>query len=105
MMRCPAPVVDPITGRAEFHASGVFRIYFNRHGAAPLMWCVCPDPDGTDGAWPRWEIAVRDVVIESGCSTRYERKDTPDDEDGRPSAWISTVGTLSVDTLGRAVIR
>lgn len=85
--------------------SGTFRVYFNRHGAEPLMWCVAPSPSHPLGMWPRWEIAVRLVSFESGCSTCYEKKETPDDEDGRPSAWLEGVGTLTIDRSGHAVIR
>lgn len=39
--------------------TGSMRIYFNRHGAFPLMWCIEPDPRTASGAWPSWEIADR----------------------------------------------
>lgn len=85
--------------------SGTFRVYFNRHGAAPLLWCVAPSPNTNAGAWPRWEIAVRLVSFASGCSTGYSGKATPDDEDGRPSAWLEGCGTLTIDETGHAVIQ
>lgn len=28
--------------------TGSMRIYFNRHGAFPLMWCIEPDPREID---------------------------------------------------------
>lgn len=67
--------------------TGVLRIHFNRHGAAPLVWCVATDD---------WEIAVAGVAISAPVATMYRPKATPDDEDGKPSAWLQTFGTLSV---------
>jgi hypothetical protein len=81
------------------NVKGTFRVYFNRHGAEPLMWCVAPD-----GEVAGWEIAVRGVEIEAKCETVYAKKSTPDEDDGRPSAWIRTTGVLSVN-LGGATIR
>jgi hypothetical protein len=72
----------------EIEADGVFRVYFNRHGAAPLVWCV------HNGSV---EIAVAEVVIEEGhARTVYQRKETADDDDGMPSAWIETAGHLRI---------
>ena len=79
--------------------TGKFRIYFNRHGAAPLMWCVSPE----DGSW---EIAVRDVGIGIGvlAHTMYRPKATADEDDGKPSAWIAVEGQLTVLMGGFATI-
>lgn len=66
---------------------GKFRVYFNRHGAAPLVWCVATDD---------WEIAVAGIAIRAEVRTRYEPKATPDDEDGKPSAWLDVEGELEV---------
>jgi hypothetical protein len=68
--------------------TGKFRIHFNRHGAAPLVWCVA-----TDG----WELAVSEVRWSTPARTVYRAKSTPDDEDGKPSAWLETSGTLRVE--------
>lgn len=76
---------------------GAFRVYFNRHGAAPLVWCVAPE----SGAW---ELAVRSCTITVPLVTVYRPKSTPDDEDGRPSAWIAATGALWLDENGRALI-
>ena len=65
-----------------------------------MPWCVCPD--SADGV--RWEVAVTDVTIRSSTHTVYEPKPTPDEDDGRPSAWIATRGALTVYSDGRAVI-
>ncbi|MCA1833030.1 MAG: hypothetical protein ABR520_11210 [Mycobacteriales bacterium] len=67
---------------------GTFRIYFNRHGAAPLVWCVATD---------EWELAVAAVSIRTAAGTRYEPKATPDGEDGKPSAWIVAAGVLALN--------
>lgn len=67
--------------------TGRLRIYFNRHGAAPLVWCVASD---------EWELAVSAVAVSSPMGTIYRSKATPDDDDGRPSAWLETIGTLTV---------
>lgn len=77
--------------------TGTFRIYFNRHGAAPLMWCVSPEEGD-------WEIAVQHVEIHVEAWTVYEPKATPDDEDGRPSAWIRVTGELDIRHGGIARI-
>jgi hypothetical protein len=68
-------------------ATGTFRIYFNRHGAAPLVWCVATDD---------WELAVAAVEITAAVRTVYEKKLIPDEEDGRPSAWLEVKGELIV---------
>jgi hypothetical protein len=68
---------------------GRWRIYFNRHGAAGMPWCVAPDAGG-------WELAVGAVMLTVTAETIYRPKATPDDEDGRPSAWIAVDGKLTV---------
>lgn len=73
------PPVPRFTGR--------FRVYFNHHAAAPLMWCVATDA---------WELAVRAVAIDAPITTVYKPKATPDHEDGRPSAWLEVDGVLVV---------
>lgn len=81
---------------ADLTFTGQIRLSFNRHGAAPLVWCV--------SVADAWEIAVRSIVIR--CETRsvYEPKATPDDEDGKPSAWFTCFGRLTVDEYGIATI-
>jgi hypothetical protein len=76
---------------------GHWRIYFNRHGADSLAWCVAPE----SGAW---EIAVRSVTVSTPARTVYAPKATPDDEDGKPSAWFSVGGRLEVGADGHAAI-
>lgn len=68
--------------------TGLLQIYFNRHGAAPLVWCVAA-PD-------LFELCIAAVVIDAPASAVYRPKDTPDDEDGKPSAWFEVTGTLTV---------
>ena len=77
--------------------AGVFRVYFNRHGAAGLPWCVAPE----DGSW---ELAVATVGILVTAIARYQPKSTPDDEDGRPSAWFEVDGRMTVRPGGHAAI-
>lgn len=67
---------------------GTFRIYFNRAGAAPLVWCVATD---------EWELAVAAVSIRTAAGTRYQPKATPDSDDGKPSAWIVASGVLTLN--------
>ena len=67
--------------------TGHFRIYFNRHGAAPLVWCVATE---------QWELAVAAIDIRAPVRTVYAPKSTPDDEDGRPSAWLEVTGVLTM---------
>lgn len=68
-------------------AEGIFRVYFNRHGAAPLVWCVATD---------EWELAVSSVTLIAPTQSVYRPKATDDDDDGRPSAWLEVRGTLEV---------
>lgn len=86
----PVPVMEYV---------GELRIYFNRLSAEPMMWCVSPE----DG---QWEIAVRTVDIDPGVggSTVWRPKVTPDDEDGRPSAWFATSGRLRIFANGTASV-
>lgn len=44
------------------------------------------------------------VDITAVCQTVYRPKDTPDDEDGRPSAWIAVEGELTVLANGHSHI-
>lgn len=75
---------------------GPFKIYFNHHQAAPLVWCIAKD---------NWEIAVHRIHINAFCETRYSNKQIPDSEDGKPSAWLWVeYGTLSVDDSGIAYV-
>lgn len=78
-------------------AVGGWRVYYHRLNPEGLPWCVSPDAGG-------WELVVSTVEITAPSHTVYERKATPDDEDGRPSAWIAASGRLTVGTDGRAVI-
>jgi hypothetical protein len=67
---------------------GTFRVHFNRHGAAPLVWCVATD---------EWELAIASIAIDGAeIRTVYQPKTTPDDEDGKPSAWLEVTGVLTV---------
>lgn len=85
--------------------TGSMRIYFNRHGAFPLMWCIEPDPRTASGAWPSWEIAVREVLFDCvSVATVYRKKEEADEDDGRPSGWLEATGTLTVGAYGIARI-
>lgn len=66
---------------------GKFRVYFNRHNAAPLVWCVATD---------NWEIAVAGIAIRAEVRTVYEPKATADEDGGKPSAWLEVEGELEV---------
>lgn len=77
----------------RFTSDVPFRIYFNRHSAAPLVWCV---------AGPGYELALAELVVRTPVTYRYRPKETPDDEDGKPSAWCEAAGTLVIDSIGRA---
>ncbi len=89
--------VEAVPRQFGLRAPGCYRLYFNRHGAAPLVWCVAPDGGG-------WELAVKSVEITAPCATVYTAKPTPDDEDGQPSAWIRVEGVLTVDADGHATV-
>lgn len=75
--------------------TGEFRIHFNRHQAAPLVWTIATDD---------WEIAVAQLEITSTVWSVYFPKSLPDDEDGHPSAWLATRGRLVIAAGGRALI-
>jgi len=92
---CAGFVALPI-GQA-FALTGRWRVYFNRHGAADRPWCVAPEAGG-------WEVAVRSVGISTVAETVYQPKAVPDDEDGRPSAWIAVDGYLTIHMSGHASI-
>lgn len=87
--------------RQSFSIAGTFRVYFNRHQAAPLVWCVAVMDTGDVIAVPMLEIACAELAIDAPVTTVYAPKATPDDEDGKPSAWLEVTGVLSVD--GRSV--
>jgi len=99
--------------------TGLFRIYFNRHQAAPLVWCVaamvCEDTDrelytawlvASDVSLSReldvpldveWEIAVQSVILRAATRTVYAPKPTPDADDGKPSAYLEAFGRLEIE--------
>lgn len=68
--------------------TGAMRVHFNRHGAAPLVWCV-----SVEGLF---ELCIASVVINAPAHAVYRPKGAPDDEDGKPSAWFEVHGTLTV---------
>lgn len=85
--------------------TGTFRVYFNRHGAAPLLWCVAL-VDDSDIAAVRiaWEIAVRHVDISVPCWTVFVTRKEADEDTGLPSAWITCRGMLTVAPDGTASV-
>lgn len=88
---------DSLPLRHDIRIAGTWRVYFHRLNPDGLPWCVAPDAGG-------WEIAVANVAIDAPSSTVYAPKATPDDEDGRPSAWIAVTGVLTVNAAGQARI-
>lgn len=101
-----AQLIEP--PQAAILMSGVWRVSFNRHGAAPRVWSIGPAPSGLYNAnerpAPRWEIAVRHVSITAPSHTWYEPKATADEDDGIASAWIQVEGLLRVLDDGTATI-
>lgn len=87
----------PLPAGQSFAVIGRWRVYFNRHGAVGRPWCIAPEVGG-------WEVAVSSVGISTVAETVYRAKATPDDEDGRPSAWIAVDGYLTVHASGHASI-
>ena len=81
---------------------GRFAVYFNRHQAAPLVWCIALlDIAGS----PVWELAVSELVIEKTTATaRYRPGQSDDSESGIPSAVIECSGRLTVLKSGFARI-
>lgn len=80
----------------SFRLAGTFRVYFNRHQAAPLVWCIM-------AAAGNLELAVAAIEIDASTRTVYRPKATPDDEDGLPSAWLEVDGVLEVDIDNQTV--
>jgi len=73
--------------------NGRMRVYFNRHGAFPLVWCIA-----IDGITPGWELAVAAIHFDDVSMTAvYQPKDTDDADDGKPSAWFEVCGALRVN--------
>lgn len=72
--------------------TGIFRIYFNRHQAAPLVWCVA----AMSGNAMCWEIAVEHVVLRAPARTAFVPKLEKDEDDGKPSAYLETYGELVI---------
>jgi hypothetical protein len=73
----------------ELTGHGDWRVYFNRHSSPDTPWCVSP----IGGAW---ELAVSDVYITTRTNTVYIPKETPDDVDHKPRAWVACTGRLTV---------
>lgn len=88
---------DSMPIRQAITVTGPWRVYFHRLNPDGLPWCVSPDAGG-------WEIAVRHVDILVRCETIHRPKAKPDDEDGRPSAWIAAEGLLTINEHGTATI-
>lgn len=82
---------------------GKFKVYFAHHNVAPLVWCLqYLDAEG----FPKWEIAVQSIDVDGAhAQTVYAPKATADSVDGKPSAYLLVVGSLSVDAQGTATIR
>lgn len=88
-----APLIDKV---------GHWRVYFNRWGAAPLLWCISTAP-ALNG--PSWEIAVRSVRIIGDASTDVDGTAPLGNGDSdRAKAWISVFGHLTIDASGLATI-
>jgi hypothetical protein len=82
---------------ADLIYTGQMRLHFHKHGAAPFVWCV--------SVADSWEVVVRDIVVRGAdVFSVYAPKPTPDDEDGKPSAWFTCFGRLTVDEFGIATI-
>ncbi len=77
--------------------SQTWRVYFNRHNAAPLVWSV----SNFDGSF---EMSVQDVQLMVPSFFVYKKKEVRDEDDGKPSGWSQCVGVLSVDCKGFVTI-
>ena len=83
--------------RESFSIAGTFRIHFNRHSAAPLVWSIAlVNHAGGDHPAAHWEITVAELTVTTMMRTVYAPKATPDSEDGKPSAWLEVDGVLTV---------
>lgn len=66
----------------------LLRLHFNRHGAAPLVWSISTG---------EFEVSVKSFRVHGvAIETVYAPKATPDDEDGKPSAWLRPVQDVLV---------
>lgn len=75
--------------------TGTMKVHYNKSAAAPLVWCVSVDD--------LFELCIASVVINAPAHAVYRPKATPDDDDGKPSAWFEVHGTLKVSE-GRVAI-
>lgn len=98
----PSSEIDtrPIRNPRAFAIAGRFRLYFNSHAYAPLVWSIMV----MDGETITLEFSVHAVSIDAPTKAVYRPKATPDSEDGMPSAFLDIDGVLRVDQLGQAII-
>lgn len=81
---------------------GRMRLHFNRHSAAPLVWTIAAlgerpgDSEHPATIVVLYEIAVAGIECSTPITTHYAPKSTPDDEDGKASAWLETEGILTI---------
>lgn len=75
---------------------GKFLLHFNRHGAAPRVWSIDIIEQRGGADFEGAEINVSEIVWFTPTRTVYRAKATPDDEGGKPSAWLETEGTLRI---------
>lgn len=80
-----------------------WRFYFNRHQAAPLVWCVAAE--GIKACRIEFEVAVAVVVCHSPMQSCYCVDEPASDETGKPVAWFEAYGTLTLGDDGQATIR
>lgn len=76
--------------------TGRFRLHYNRASAAPLVWCVATDD---------FELAVKSITCTVPMRSVFHVKATPDDEDGKPSAWFEVEGELVVKDGNATIAR
>lgn len=68
--------------------TGPMRLYFNRHGAAPLVWCVAADG---------WELAVTRLDVRVPIRRRVEH--------GEIAPWVAQRLNVSESTVRDVVSR
>lgn len=80
---------------------GPICLYFNRHHPTEGPWCICAVEPSLER-----EVCVVGVRLldAEGCAV-YRPKETDDQEDGVPSAWLVFSGHCVIDSDNFATVR
>lgn len=75
---------------------GWMRLHWNK-GETERPWCISLESG--------WQLEVKTLSTNGVlCTWVLIEKPIPDEDDGKPRAWVDTYGVLNVDCQGHAVI-